>query len=467
MVNKIKLFALWIIFSFTAQAQVFDNSNINLLGRWFDVNMPAEPQFAAKYNSCYGYVDPLTNKEYAILGSTQGTHIIDVSVPTNPVQVQFIAGRRDSCVWREYKTYKHYLYAVSDDSPPNSLQIIDLSYLPDSVHLVHDSDTIFQKSHTIYVDGNKLYCGVLTTLTNQYAMGVYSLNDPLHPEFLADLETFYPQYYQVHDMFVRNDTVYASCGFEKLQIFKFDSINNTFTQLGSLTNYPEAGYNHSSTLTQNGEYLIFADEVPAELGMKIVNVSDLTDIQVTSVFRSNQGATPHNPYLKDNKVIIAYYRDGCQIFDISNPNNPIRTGYFDTHPQNGSTYTGQAYQGAWGAYPFLPSGIVLVSDMQYGLFVLDANLALGQSPAENSDFGNTLNIQPNPIENDCILLGLGENSQELEIIDISGRVVFTSKNPGNWGSSLHVNLENLGSGIYQVKVNQSNGNSYLGRLVKR
>jgi choice-of-anchor B domain-containing protein len=466
MTKKIFLPLLLLVNSI-AFGQVFDASNVTLMSRWFDANMPAEPQFAAKYNSCYGYYDALNNKEYAILGSTKGTHIIDVSNPGSPIEVDFVAGRRDSCVWREYKTYKHYLYAVSDDAPPNSLQIIDLSYLPDSVNVIHDSDTIFQKSHTIYIDGNKLYCGVLTTLTNQYAMGVYSLNDPEHPQFLADLESFYPQYYQVHDMFVRNDTVYASCGFEKMQIFKFDSLNNSFNQLGSLTNYPEAGYNHSSTLTQNGEYLIFADEVPAELGMKIVNVSDLSDIQITSVFRSNLGATPHNPYLKEDKVLIAYYRDGLQIFDVSNPSNPLRTGYFDTHPQNGNSYSGQAYQGAWGAYPFLPSGIVLVSDMQFGLFVLDANTALGMPRLDKKNVERTITLSPNPAETSCVILGLPESKALIELVDIHGRSLLSHFKQENSGTSLNLNLESINPGVYQIRVSYKDGGFLRKKLVKR
>jgi choice-of-anchor B domain-containing protein len=464
--KKLILLFLPLFAVISGKAQVFDFSNVNLLGRWFDPTIPAEPQFAAKYNSCYGYVDPVTNKEYAIIGSSQGTHIIDVSNPTSPVQIDYVAGRRDSCVWREYKVYQHYLYAVSDDSPPNSFQIIDLAYLPDSVHIIHDSDTIFQKSHTIYIDGNKLYCGLLTTLSSQFSMGVYSLNDPENPQLLANLNSFYPQFGQVHDMFVRNDTVYASCGFDKLQIFKFDSINNSFTQIGSLNSYPEAGYNHSSTLTQNGEYLIFADEVPAELGMKIVNVSDPGDIQLTSVFRSNLGATPHNPYLLGNKAIIAYYRDGLQIFDISNPINPVRTGYFDTHPQNGLSYSGQPYQGAWGAYPFLPSGNILVSDMQLGLFVLDANVALGKPVSLNNN-ESKINLQPNPSDGNFVLLGLKAQPWNLEVIDLKARVVFQTSGGKIDGNTLNINLEWLDAGLYQVRVNYADGSESREKLVKR
>jgi hypothetical protein len=293
------------------------------------------------------------------------------------------------------------------------------------------------------------------------------LNDPENPQFLADLNSFFPQFSQVHDMFVRNDTVYASCGFDKLQIFKFDSINNSFSQIGSLNTYPEAGYNHSSTLTNDGEYLIFADEVPAELGMKIVNVSDPGDIQLSSVFRSNQGATPHNPYLLGNKAIIAYYRDGLQIFDVSNPANPVRTGFFDTHPQNGVSYTGQPYQGAWGAYPFFPSGNILVSDMQLGLFVLDANVALGNPTVTEKSNEWRITLQPNPSEGNCVLMGLKAQKWEVKILDIHGRIVLRQSGTELQGNTLNLNIETLDQGIYQVRVEYQDGSFSGENLVKR
>src|SRR6185436_6412887 len=107
------------------------------------------------------------------------------------------------------------------------------------------------------------------------------------------------------------------------------------------------------------------------------------------------GATPHNPYIKDGKAIIAYYQDGVQIYNIDNPASPFRIGYFDTHPQNVGNYPNPPYQGAWGAWPFLPSGVLLVSDMQMGLFVLDPG-ALLTSRAEIAEQKTSVTLFPNP-----------------------------------------------------------------------
>src|SRR6185436_7429325 len=153
--------------------------------RWDDSTItPNSSWVHARYISCYGWADSASGHEYAIIGSQLGTHIIDLANPSAPVQADYVPGRSPDCLWREYKTYSHYLYMVSDDGVPNSLQIADLSYLPDSVHVVYDSTDIFINSHTLFIDGNKLYCGRVSSFSGFYSMNVYSLNDPTHPTLL-------------------------------------------------------------------------------------------------------------------------------------------------------------------------------------------------------------------------------------------------------------------------------------------
>jgi choice-of-anchor B domain-containing protein len=435
---------------------VYDAQNITLLSRWFDPSVVSEPQFNLKYQSCWGYADTVNQREYAIIGSTAGTYIIDITIPTQPVERAYVPGRRDSCIWREYKTYKHYLYAVSDDGPPNSLQIIDLQYLPDSVHVVYDSDSLFVKSHTIYIDGNKLYGGTVSVLpATLHSMAVYSLNNPENPQFLASLNSFYPSIGIVHDMFVRNDTVYASCGFDKLHVFRFDSINNQFLQIGYLGNYPEAGYNHSTSLTADGKTLVMCDEVPAGLAVKVVDVSDVTDMSDGFVHLSvrRSGRHPHNPYVFHNFAVIAYYLDGVQIYDISNPANPVRTGYFDTHPQNGTDYSGQAYAGCWAAYPYLPSGVLIASDMQNGLFVLNANVALGKEKksATKSDF----QVFPNPSKGQISFKVPQTGLYQTELFDMTGKRVSSQSSLYTEGFQ-SISMEGLPVGMYYLRLQGNN-----------
>jgi choice-of-anchor B domain-containing protein len=459
---KAKLFLITILTAFitlTINAQ-YDAQNISMLGHWYNPTQVAEPSYGIKYNGCWAWVDTSdNNREYAIVGSSSGTHIIDVSNPSNPVEKDYVAGRRNQCIWREYKTYGNYLYAISDDASPNSFQIIDLSYLPDSVHVVHDDVTIFERSHTLFVDGDKLYCGSVTYpgTGGHYSMIVYSLTNPASPTLLRKLNDDDANINHVHDMFVRNDTVYASCGYQGLFIYKYNVGANNFSPINSVTSYPDQGYNHSSYLTADGKTLVFCDEVPVNMAVKIMNVTDLQNMSIESTFKSNEGATPHNPYiLGNNRLIMSYYQDGIQIFDISNPALPVRTGYFDTDTLKGQNdnYSNPAYHGNWGAYVDLPSGNIIANDMQNGLYVLDANIAL--SVHENSTNNNNIVfIYPNPSsENVSVSFMLNANDDVImELMDLSGRKIISSREKLPQGnSSKTLNISDISAGIYLLNI---------------
>ena len=345
--------------------------------------MAPEPVYGIRYQSVWGWMDPQDNRLYAIIGSTDGTYIIEVTNPANPVKRAFIPGIRDSCIWHEYKTYQNFLYIISDDPVnaynQNGLQIVDLSPLPDSVKIVHNGNTIIERAHTLTRDGDLMYFNIPKgpSVGGSSKMAVFSLANPALPQLLRRLEDDYPTLHgDVHDAFVRNDTIYASAGWDGLFVYRYDRNLNKFFLLGSLTSYPEQGYNHSSALSEDGSILVMCDEVPDGLAIKILDVSDLSNIQVLTTFRSHQGATPHNPYMIGNRwAIIAYYQDGVYIYDISNPLNPVVAGYFDTHPQNGDNngYPQPAYMGCWAVYHEFGPGLLLASDMQNGLFILDAS----------------------------------------------------------------------------------------------
>lgn len=441
----------------SAEAQVtYDAQNISLFSNWDDPAVAAEPVYNIRYNGVWGWHDG-AGHEYALIGASSGVYFVDVTDPSAPVTADFVPGFRSNCIWREIKTYDHYAYLVSDDAAPNSFQIVDLQYLPDSVSVVYDGNSIFERSHTIFVDGNKLYCGTVKggQFSSTAAMAVFDLTNPVQPVLLRKLNSDFPSLLssnQVHDMFVRNDTVYASCGYDGLYIFKYNTTANNFSLLGSITSYPSQGYNHSSALTDDGNTLVFMDEVPNGLPVKVFDVSDFSNMNLLSTFKSNPGAvaTPHNPFMVGTTCFIAYYQDGLQVYDVTNPQQPVRSGYFDTHYQTamGGPYPSPAYQGAWGAYPYLPSGNVLVSDMQNGLFILD--VASATTGVDEFSGKSGLQIGPNPVE-----AGSGfsiHSSSEISHVfmyDMQGRLVESLAGSGRKTANLQAGVP---SGAYYVRV---------------
>ncbi len=419
-----------------------------------------------KYSGCWGWFQASKNKEYAISGTSNGTYFIDVSSPTSPTVSAFVQGKLGS-TWREMKTYQNYCYIISDDAFPNTFQIIDMQYLPDSVHIVHNGKQYFERAHAMWIDGNRLYCSSVTYSTGAYSsMNIYSLATPTAPTLLRQLNQDASFISQVHDMYARNDTIYASCGNQGLYLFKFNSGINTFTQLGSYTGYPTAGYNHSSFLTQNAKYLVFCDEVPASLPIHIVDVQNFSNITNVQTFKPFAATTPHNPYLIGNDIaIVSCYEDGLNIYNISTPTNVCLTGYFDTYPQagghNGLAYSPQVYRGNWGAYPYLPSGNIITNDMQNGVFILNASAAYSYSTCiplnvknNNSPTNSNLIFYPNPASNRIAVNYYNNSKSFLQIKTIMGQLVF-EKNYIN-GINDYIVTENLANGTYIISVTENN-----------
>ncbi|MFM2136796.1 MAG: hypothetical protein RL021_2196, partial [Bacteroidota bacterium] len=357
-----RLLCLFLLVCEVASGQ-FSQQNINLLSQFDDPNVVPEPIYGIRYQGCWGWVNPADGREYGIIGSTDGTYIVEVTNPNTPVLRDYVAGASQARIWHEYKTYQNYLYIISDGGG-NTLQIADLSYLPDSVHVIYDSNVIFDSGHTLFVDNDLLYVASVTKPSApSSSMNVYSLANPAMPQLIRRLDNDFPAINAVHDMYVFNDTVFASCGYQGLYIFRFDRTTTHFQQLGSLTVYPDAGYNHSTFADQSHSVLYMCDEVPEGMAVKVVDITDLSAPTVIDTFATNPLATPHNPYVIGDNLYIAYYQDGVRSFDISNPQAPVSNGYFDTHYQNpAGTYPSPPYQGCWGIYTDLPSGHLLASD---------------------------------------------------------------------------------------------------------
>lgn len=388
-----KIYFLFLLFAVSVaklDAQ-YASSNFTLLS----ITSP-EPGTGVKYSGCWGWHDTLTGKEYGIAGSTTGTYFIDITNPYTPSVSAFISATASPGNWREMKTYKNYCYIVNDNGAGTTgLQIVDLSTLPSTVTLVSQNMNLFRRGHACWVDGDKLYVSGITYSNNTTSsLNVYSLATPTAPVLLRELKQDYPTITYVHDAFSRNDTVFASAAYQGLYVYKLTAAN-TFTQLGSLTNYPGSGYNHATALTPDGKTLVMLDEVPVSLPIKVLDVTNLSNIQVTAVVNQFTATTPHNPFMVSNQYcFISAYQDGTQLWDISNPSAPVLAGYFDTYPaaggNNNNWPTGSAnYNGQWGLYPYLPSKNIFALDRQNGAFVINTHL---YANPEINVIGNSQNI---------------------------------------------------------------------------
>ncbi|MEL6673157.1 MAG: choice-of-anchor B family protein [Bacteroidota bacterium] len=344
---------LFLAFSRPESLHAQQAKNMNLVGK-----LP----YAGTLNDIWGYVSP-QGVEYALVGLRDGFSIVSLADPTQPVEVHFIPG--SITIWRDIKTYGHYAYVSNEGG--NGTLIVDLSQLPGSVTF---KDTVLNginTAHNIYIDDGKLFQtgGNLVSGNAVGGVEIFDLaTDPWNPAYLGTYSARY-----VHDIYVRNGLGYsAEINSGRLSILDLSDPTAPLV-LGSKA-YPEA-FTHNSWLNDAGTVCYTTDEF-AGAYIRAWDVSDPNNIDPLDKIKaslSDGKAIPHNVHVKNDFLITAYYRDGIQIVDGQYPYNLVEVGYYDTSPLSDG-----GFNGSWGAYPYLPSGLILASDMEEGLFVLSAQL---------------------------------------------------------------------------------------------
>jgi choice-of-anchor B domain-containing protein len=328
-----------------------------------------EPEVAIQgpHSALWGYAAP-GGREYALFGTQDGVHIIDVT--TAPVQeVAYVWGPPSS--WREIKVYKNYAYIISESSDSGGgLQIVDLSPLPNGVQHIRTDTSAFIRAHTLFVRDHYLY--VMGTQAVSGANGgaiIFDLEpDPLHPRRVGQVD---PHYF--HDAWVRNDTLLGAAMFNG-GCDIFDVRDKTKPVYLNTITYPLSG-THNCEMTQDGGYVMTTDEVGlTPKTLKVWDIRDLGNITKVAEYTPNLSDVVHNVHVWGRYAAVAWYTAGVRILDMIDPTHPREVGFYDTYPEASG-----GYNGVWEVYPYLPSGKLIASDRQHGLFVMTFNNAIAGS----------------------------------------------------------------------------------------
>ncbi|HRP52555.1 MAG TPA: choice-of-anchor B family protein [Fluviicola sp.] len=442
--NKLQLIFCFFILAAIDSATFAQNAfNVSLLDQWNNTNLVSNSS-QVRYSDCYGFTH--LGEEYAVIGSTEGTHVFKITPENLLLEIGFVRGRFSSSFvqHREFAVIKNYLYAVCDEGV-SSLQIIDLNYLPDSIHLIHEDSVQFGRVHNIFIDTvqERLYSCIHRSTTNTQQISaplkIFSLSNPLQP---IELWSGPDDVVEVHDIHVRNGKAILNCGYDGLRVYDFTNTNNPL-YLDSKSIYQDQGYNHQGWLTPDGKTYLFADETN---GKRVKKCSfNGQQITIQTLFGTNylNGSVPHNIKATNDFAFVAYYNEGLRIFDLSTP-TPKEIAFFDSYPDESSF----KMNGNWGIYADLPSERLLISDRQYGLFLLDFDRKALKQLQNNKE----ISISPNPVnQGESFMLSCPNNTTEIhwKVFDVSGNLVTEN-------SIYNFNFEriqlNVAPGTYHLKL---------------
>ncbi len=424
---------MMIFFTPISEAQV---QELNLLGNWQNDALP-EMAFG-RYNEVWGIV--VNDVEYAVIGSTMGTHFISLEPNgTTLSEVAFIPGAAQGTgiIHRDFHSYGNYLYAVADEGQ-SSLQIMDFSGLPETVELVYDSNEFINRTHNIFID---------TMHARLYSVNghVLSLENPEVPISLHNGPNL------GHDVYAANNIVFANTG-SSLKVYDYTEVTNPVL-IGNMTDYINSGYNHSGWPSEDGSHYFLCDETGGAY-VKSVDISDFSDMEVVDLFKSdneNPQHIAHNAMVRGNLVYVSYYSDGIQIFDATDPTNVVRKFFYDTYPGINDSW----FKGAWGVYCLLPSGKILVSDMASGLYLFSPPIDNTVFPLESD-----LRTCPDSDLNFRILVGadFDEGGVNLSGVVPQGASITFSENPATPGSIVDVVVSNLmEAGQVEIEITAEDG----------
>ena len=342
-------------------------------------------------NDLWGWEDPDTGREYAIVGLTNATSFVDVTDPFQPhvLGILRMTDTANMAVWRDMKVYRNHAYIVSDGAGKHGMQIFDLTRLRDVPYapVEFEADGLYENifsAHNIVINEDTGFGYSVGSSAGGTTCGgglhMIDLRDPKNPVFagcFSDGQTGRRGTGYSHDaqcvIYHGPDEDYRGqeicIGSNETAISIADVTDKANPVSISIATYPAVAYAHQGWFTDDHRYFYLNDEIDEANGTVdgtrtlIWDLSDLDDPILAGEHIAKTTETDHNLYVKGNLMYQSNTAAGLRILDITDPENPFETAYFDTSPVGGRGVS-------WSNYPYYRSGSIAVTAGHYGLFLL-------------------------------------------------------------------------------------------------
>merc|ERR1719346_747196 len=348
-------------------------SGIDLLGF-----MPLSTFGQSEANDIWGWTDPQTGKEYAIMGVRAGTVFVDVSDPERPQYLVYVRTHTSSSSWRDIKVYNNRAYIVSEASG-HGMQVYDLTRLRGVTSVTeHSADAHagdFGQAHNVVIneDTARAYAVGARSLCSG-GLGIFDIS-ALQPQFIgcfsADGYTHDAQcvVYSGPDSEHVGKEICAAFNEDSVTIVDVTDASNT-KQIGK-TPYAGSRYTHQGWFDDEQRYIYANDELDEgssdpKTRTLIFNAEDLDNVQFVEKFYHDTDSIDHNNYFHNGYLYQGNYCAGLRIMKVWPDHKISQAAFFDMEQQCSSP----RFEGVWSVYPYFQSGSIVVSSVEKGLFVL-------------------------------------------------------------------------------------------------
>ena len=376
------------------EASVFSCESVDLVSFLPLAHMGAERGIVT--NDVWGWTDPETGREIVLVGMSNQTAFVDVTDPGMPTYLGRLPmpETANASTWRDMKVYQDHMFVVSDGAGEHGMQVFDLTRLrglDGSDPQTFDSDSHYDEiasAHNIVINEETGFAYSVGSSGGGETCGgglhMINIQDPLTPVFAGcfqDMSTGRQRTGYSHDaqcvVYHGPDSDYQGheicLGSNETALSIADVTDKSNPLTVAMASYPNVGYSHQGWLSEDHTYFFMGDELD-ETGGNVTNtrtliwdLADLDDPILAREYMAETKATDHNLYVLGNMMYQSNYKSGLRVLDISDPENPVPVGNFDTVPYGGDD---ASMTGSWSNYPYFKSGIVVVTSSREGLFVV-------------------------------------------------------------------------------------------------
>jgi choice-of-anchor B domain-containing protein len=348
-----------------------------------------------RLNDIWGWTDSGTGREYALVGRIDGMSAVDVSDPSHPVHVADLplTPGANPASWRDIKVYRDHAFVVADGAGPHGMQVLDLTKLRafNGTPLALAADTVYRNinsAHNIVINEESGFAYVVGARQGGETCGgglhMIDIREPRNPTFagcFSDPQTGRASTGYSHDaqcvMYQGPDTRYRGreicLGSNETALSIADVTDKENPVALSRASYPSVGYSHQGWLDSQHRYFYMNDELDEMQDLTprtrtlVWDLADLEDPQLVKEHMGVEASSDHNLYIIGDLMYQSNYKSGLRLLDISDRENPREVGFFKTYP---GADAAAGFEGSWSNYPYFRSGIIVVSSIGEGLFVL-------------------------------------------------------------------------------------------------